>query len=522
MLRAVSLSFGLLLLLGAATASATSFTYGPIVGRGETGDKVIVKWGTSSSSATTLYYKAPADPTWQTASGASSTDHEVTLTGLAASATYQYSFDASGASPTSFATCPAPGAPLDVVFYGDSRAPFLGTSQHPMVIAAVATAHPDLVLNSGDLTYGGSFSEMQSSFLPQIVPLASSTPYMAAPGNHDDGAGLVGNFSRPFPTPRGASEAWRAYYAFVCGNSMFISLNSNDVGNATQLQFIKDKLAAAAADATIDHVFAFFHHAPYSVGTHGDTSNVKSSWVPLFDAAPKMAAVFTGHDHNYGHYTNGGHVAYVVSGGAGADLYDINGSTSATKGASKNAYHYVKVHIAGLSLQFAAIDTSGTTIDSFDNGQAAPTDLGSSGGGDGGTNAGDLAAGGGCAMATGRTGGAPIVLALLLLGLALGRRRTRRAVAGVVVALAVGLSLGAAGCGGSSPPATTPDLGTFVAPGPGPMCVASCTTDAQCQNSCPVLTNGIHCCDSATNTCFPSQAMMCPAPVQDFAVSGPY
>ncbi len=83
---------------------------------------------------------------------------------------------------------------------------------------------------------------------------------------------------------------------------------------------------------------------------------------------------------------------------------------------------------------------------------------------------------------------------------------------------------GGVGCsnGGDSGPKAPADLATFVTPGPAPMCVATCTTHEQCQNSCPAPAFGTSCCDTMTNACFTAQASACPAPPQDFAVSGPY
>ena len=428
------------LLTGSIALAAPSFTFGPIVGRGETPDKMIVKWGTSASGATTLYYRKKGETTWLTASGATGADHEVTLTALAASTSYEYAFDNTGAAFATTATCPAPGSPMDVVFYGDSRPPFLGTSQHPAVIAAVTTAVPDLVINSGDLSLAGTAAEMLGNILPQIAPIAKSTPYMSAPGNHETTLGYAGNFDRFFPTPRGDGEAWRAYYAFSCGNATFLVLDSNHLGDATQKTFITTKLAAAAADTNIDHVFVNFHHAPYSVGTHGDDTGVQSGWVPLFDGNAKVRLVFSGHDHLYGRFNNGSQVAYVVSGGAGADLYADTGTSSAMKVTSKSAYNYVLVHIAGKSVSLKAVDVGGTTLDTLDVGPPPAPDLGgadmaSSSGDDAGPSGsgGDagLAPGagrtpmGGCAYAgppQGAPAGALVAVALLAFGLSRRRR----------------------------------------------------------------------------------------------------
>src|SRR5262249_29651138 len=157
------------------------------------------------------------------------------------------------------------------------------------------------------------------------------------PGNHDNGdpfdinAGglsvLTANFARLFPTPQADPHNWTPYYAFSCGNAMFIGLDSESlvagsISDAAQTAFLTAQLATARAQAAIDHVFVWFHHSPYSPASgllsHGDNATVQDQWVPLFnDPANKVTAVFTGHDHIYARMNDGSHVTYVVSGGAG-------------------------------------------------------------------------------------------------------------------------------------------------------------------------------------------------------------
>ena len=58
----------------------------------------------------------------------------------------------------------------------------------------------------------------------------------------------------------------------------------------------------------------------------------------------------------------------------------------------------------------------------------------------------------------------------------------------------------------------------------GAVCVGTCGTDLDCQNTCPpVVNNGINCCDLGTNKCFPVADSVCPAPVdQDAGQPPPY
>ena len=46
-------------------------------------------------------------------------------------------------------------------------------------------------------------------------------------------------------------------------------------------------------------------------------------------------------------------------------------------------------------------------------------------------------------------------------------------------------------------------------------CVPTCSTDQDCQNSCPAVPNGINCCDTSTGICYAYASQVCPAPIPD-------
>jgi len=87
----------------------------------------------------------------------------------------------------------------------------------------------------------------------------------------------------------------------------------------------------------------------------------------------------------------------------------------------------------------------------------------------------------------------------------------------------------AAGCGaGGSTQQSHVDLANFIVPDfsePKPdmakMCVSSCSSDIQCQNSCAAPSSGISCCDTSTHTCYTNSQSVCPAP-PDMAIPSTY
>jgi hypothetical protein len=337
-----------------------------MVVRGATPDTMIIRWGTQAATDPgQVSYRKMGDANFATVTGAPAQDHEVALTGLLSGTEYQYSIQSGPAVSQSFSfqTCPAAGLPMDVVFYGDSRS---YPMEHAKVVAQVQAKNPEMVFESGDIVPAGLYSQYLSEFFPVVANLVATTPFMAVPGNHDATSPYAGNYGAIFPSLRPAGQTWQAYYSFICGNVMFIGLDSNNVLDTDQQSYLTGQLRAAYENPTLDHVFVWFHHSAYSPGMHGDNGSVQANWVPLFsDPHNKVTAVFSGHDHLYARMKNSTDVFYIVSGGAGAELYADTNPSAATDEFSKSSYNFVTVHIAGATVTGVAYDDTGTQLDQF-------------------------------------------------------------------------------------------------------------------------------------------------------------
>ena len=457
--------------------AAPTLTYGPILSRGATPDKMIIHWGTDNAAAnnsTTVTYRVKGTATTLTATAtrtctnnANNCDYEATVPSLTAATEYEYAVAGNAVDTTlHFGTCPAAGGSLDVVFYGDSRS---GGSVHQMVAGNVLAGGADIVFESGDIQLDGLYANYFSAtdtnnepgFFVGAKNLVSVIPFMAVPGNHEHGqigtTDITKNYELLFPNPNhplGAS-GWVGYYSFTCAGVMFIGLDGNNPNDATQSSFLKAQLAAAAGDATIKHVFAWMHQSPYSIGTNHGGETATRVWVPdLETAANKVRAVFSGHDHNYQRETHNS-LTYIVSGGAGADLYGLGTAPASGVTVDKSAmsYNYVKLHITPDFISGTAYDgQSAAQIDTFTV-YGSSSDMGGGGtggsggggsggagggGGSGGTGGtggggaggsggsggnGDTSGKGGCSVTGASSAGAPLLFGLALLGLGLRRRR---------------------------------------------------------------------------------------------------
>lgn len=66
------------------------------------------------------------------------------------------------------------------------------------------------------------------------------------------------------------------------------------------------------------------HHPLYSNGKHGDSTTLQKLWEPLL-RKHRAHFYFCGHDHDLQHLEFAGHpTSFVISGGGGASLYDLN------------------------------------------------------------------------------------------------------------------------------------------------------------------------------------------------------
>src|SRR5262245_4617970 len=74
---------------------------------------------------------------------------------------------------------------------------------------------------------------------------------------------------------------------------------------------------------------------------------------------------------------------------------------------------------------------------------------------------------------------------------------------------------GSATAGKAAATGTSTGTGTAASSGAsgGGMCVPSCMSDADCQNSCPPAGPNSNCCDTATGICFVSNTPACPPSV---------
>ncbi len=317
-------------------------------------------YGSEVSSSTPIVIGYGSQPLFQ-----------VRIDGLDPSTVYHYRVTSGGETTADkfFTTTVDPGDAFSFCAYGDNRNP---TFEMEAIATAMAGEFPDLVVHSGDLVLADVILGITTTyewlkFFQKTGVLISQAPLFAIRGNHDDDSGFFVQYMDN-PTASSGSEL---YYSFDYGNAHFLALDSTlEECSGAQLAFVESDLAAHAGSGPL---FAFFHHPPFSNGSHGGSQSTHDCWAPIFQEYG-VDAVFGGHDHlytRYGTYPVGSPVdgingvTYVVSGGGGAPLYPPNSSNQAPIAVTEAVYHYVVLHVSGNTISATMKRLDGTTGDTF-------------------------------------------------------------------------------------------------------------------------------------------------------------
>jgi hypothetical protein len=170
----------------------------------------------------------------------------------------------------------------------------------------------DMWLMLGDNAYSdGTDREYQAAVFdtyPEMLRQASVWPTL---GNHDghnaSSASQSGPYYDIFSLPKnaeagGLASGTEAYYSFDRSNIHFIVLDSYDSdrsANGTMLSWLENDLATNQQDWLI----AFWHHPPYSKGSHNsDTESglidMRENALPLLESYG-VDLVLSGHSHSY-------------------------------------------------------------------------------------------------------------------------------------------------------------------------------------------------------------------------------
>lgn len=295
-------------------------TRGPYLQLG-TSSSIHVRWRTSSATNSQVRYGTTAANLDATAGDAMlTTDHDVQLSALSAATTYYYSVGTTsgtlaGDSSYFFVTSPVTGTttPARIWVLGDS-----GTADNGA--AAVRNAYENyagstytnLWLMLGDNAYfDGTDAEYQSAVFAMYPAMLRKSVLWPAIGNHDTAQSTIVSPSLPyfqmFTLPAaaeagGVASGTEKYYSFDYANIHFVCLDSMSSDRSSagpMLTWLQNDLAAT----TQQWIVAYWHHPPYSKGSHDSDVDVelkemRENALPILEDYG-VDLVLAGHSHSY-------------------------------------------------------------------------------------------------------------------------------------------------------------------------------------------------------------------------------
>ena len=300
-----------------------------------------VRYGTSPTALDQSANEASAP--------ASGFNHEVTLTGLTPNTTYYYSIGsgndilapvppANGADYT-FTTAPAAGTAINTRIWVLGDAGTAGNSDPAGQISVrdafytfTGARTPNVVLQLGDNAYNtGTDTEFQKAMFDMYPTMLRKTAFWSCLGNHETGQSTAFVDTYPYfdiytlPTAGeagGVASGTEHYYSFDHGNIHFISIDSMTANRAVDdpnTPGVNEDgpmaawLRADLQSTTATWIIAFFHHPPYTKGSHNSDTEIehiqiRQNILPILEAGG-VDLTLSGHSHIYersylldGHY----------------------------------------------------------------------------------------------------------------------------------------------------------------------------------------------------------------------------
>ncbi len=251
------------------------------------------------------------------------TQFEAAITGLDPDTKYYYGIYDGGKLLTPddgtccFATLPEPGKERPCTFWvvGDSGT---ATESQRAVHRAFQKwrekkkVNVDFYMHVGDMAYTkGMDTEFQFSFFDIYADTLRGLTCWPAMGNHEGGSSKgttgIGPYYDAYVCPKNAESGGtpsgrEAYYSWDFGRTHFVCLDSHDLSRSPSgemAQWLKADLEKAKAD----WIIAYWHHPPYTKGSHDsdkekDLTEMRRDIMPIIESGG-VDLVLTGHSHIY-------------------------------------------------------------------------------------------------------------------------------------------------------------------------------------------------------------------------------
>jgi len=329
-----AMGFDLELLADYGPPPPLSLTRGPYLQTG-TLTNIIVRWRTNLPTNSAVRYGLTPDALTSSITAPEiTTEHIITLEPLQPGTKYFYAIDATDTKLVSgtnyfFITFPPVPKPTRIWAIGDSGTTGTGAGNAVGVRDAyeafTANRYTDVWLMLGDNAYySGTDSEYQQAVFNVYTNELRTTVLWSTIGNHESNQDpnpaptipYFLNFSFPQNGEAGGlASGTENYYSFDYGNIHFVCLDAmtatSRVPGSPMLTWLQNDLAAN----TNFWLIAFWHHPPYTKGSHNSDTEIeliqmRENAVPILESYG-VDLVLSGHSHNYERsYLINGHYSY--------------------------------------------------------------------------------------------------------------------------------------------------------------------------------------------------------------------
>lgn len=247
---------------------------------------------------------------------------------------------------------------------------------------------PQALLMLGDNWYGpldgGADSQRWKTNFEDMYPKSVfDCPAYALLGNHDYQIMPVSKVDAELEYARRGNSRWTMpakWYTFQFPNKNplinFIALDSNmphpgkngkpsvdftltEEERVAQLSWLEAQLKKPRITP---FTIVIAHHPVFSDGPHGDHPILIRDWDPLFRKYG-VHAYFAGHDHDMQHLEFQGHpTTHFLSGGGGADLYNLKIDPSQRGPYGQKVYGFSRLSVTSRKLTLQHLDGEGRVL----------------------------------------------------------------------------------------------------------------------------------------------------------------
>jgi len=243
----------------------------------------------------------------------------------------------------------------------------------------------------GELAGGAHSSRWQTQFEEMYPTKVFPGPAYAIPGNHDYQCWPDSKVAAELEYARvgrtsGGPTRWTMpslWYRFEFPTAKplitFLALDSNmpfadgvsshgrdftltPLQQAEQLAWLETELKRPRSTPFLA---VMGHHPIYSDGPHGDHPMLVRDWDPLF-REHKVDLYLAGHDHDLQHLEFEGHpTSFFLSGGGGADLYNLKTDSSQRGPYAQKVYGFSHLSVTPKQMTLRHLDSSGAVLHAF-------------------------------------------------------------------------------------------------------------------------------------------------------------